>query len=331
MIDQRLLQYLEESLKAGYSLEQTKNTLLNNGFSASIVDEAIYSLTNRKISNEPKIKAGNEERYEYAGFWYRLSASFWDLIILGIPNLLFNILIVYFLEMNALIYLVNLIFLILILYLDGIRGGTPGKKILGLKIVNKSNKYVGIPTAILRYIGKIISTLILGIGYLMIAWHPKKQGLHDRIAGTYVIKTKEKKVLMVFGIVICILFLISIPILIAIGSLAYFGVMNPGNFIPEKCEITEGFECLSSNFEGNVLTLTLQNKWDYSVNSLTVSTESICDPRVNTLNSGETATFSCPVYNVLNDNMYIGAISINYATEGGEFKSTGGTITIKSD
>ena len=40
MIDQRLLQYLEESLKAGYSLEQTKNTLLNNGFSASIVDEA---------------------------------------------------------------------------------------------------------------------------------------------------------------------------------------------------------------------------------------------------------------------------------------------------
>jgi uncharacterized RDD family membrane protein YckC len=37
-------------------------------------------------------------------------------------------------------------------------------------------------------IGKIVSSIILFIGYLMILWDGKKQGLHDKIAGTVVIK-----------------------------------------------------------------------------------------------------------------------------------------------
>jgi uncharacterized RDD family membrane protein YckC len=37
-------------------------------------------------------------------------------------------------------------------------------------------------------VGKFLSALILGIGYLMAGFDRNKQGLHDRIAGTYVIK-----------------------------------------------------------------------------------------------------------------------------------------------
>ena len=85
-------------------------------------------------------------------------------------------------------YLVSLAMLLLIVYMDGIKGGTPGKLILGMRIVNEKGEYIGIPMAILRYIGKILSGMILCIGYFMIAWDKKKQGLHDNIAQTYVIK-----------------------------------------------------------------------------------------------------------------------------------------------
>lgn len=36
-------------------------------------------------------------------------------------------------------------------------------------------------------IGKFLSAIILGIGYLMVIWNPKKQALHDKIAKTYVV------------------------------------------------------------------------------------------------------------------------------------------------
>ena len=74
------------------------------------------------------------------------------------------------------------------MYLDGIKGGTPGKLILGMRIVNEEGNYIGIPMAILRYIGKLLSGVILGMGYLMIAFTDKKQGLHDKIAKTFVVK-----------------------------------------------------------------------------------------------------------------------------------------------
>lgn len=42
--------------------------------------------------------------------------------------------------------------------------------------------------AFLRWVGYSISGLTLGIGYLMVAFTKQKQGLHDKIAGTYVIR-----------------------------------------------------------------------------------------------------------------------------------------------
>lgn len=68
-------------------------------------------------------------------------------------------------------------------------GQTLGKKALGIKVVDVSGNTPSLMTFFLReIIGKFISSLILGIGYLMVLWDSKKQGLHDKIAGTYVIK-----------------------------------------------------------------------------------------------------------------------------------------------
>ena len=69
--------------------------------------------------------------------------------------------------------------------------GTPGKILLGLKIVDANGNKISYSTALIRYISTIISSLLLGIGYLLIIFDGKKQALHDKFASTYVIKVKK--------------------------------------------------------------------------------------------------------------------------------------------
>ena len=63
-----------------------------------------------------------------------------------------------------------------------------GKRLLGIKVVDENMNRISFGRATGRYFAEIISALILGIGYLMVGWTKKKQGLHDIIAGTYVTK-----------------------------------------------------------------------------------------------------------------------------------------------
>lgn len=66
--------------------------------------------------------------------------------------------------------------------------GSVGKMALGIKVVDMDGQQVSFGKALLRSIGKIISGMIMYIGYLMAAFTDKKQGLHDMIAGTLVVK-----------------------------------------------------------------------------------------------------------------------------------------------
>ncbi|HSD52444.1 MAG TPA: RDD family protein [Candidatus Methylomirabilis sp.] len=70
----------------------------------------------------------------------------------------------------------------------GWRGQTPGKMLFRLSIVRVSGQEVGYGRAFVRWVGQILSALLLGIGFLMIALSRKKQGLHDKLADTYVVR-----------------------------------------------------------------------------------------------------------------------------------------------
>ena len=76
------------------------------------------------------------------------------------------------------------------IYFTGSRGQTLGKMAMKIKVVKITTKTH--PTyldAFLReVVGKIVSTITLGIGYLWMLWNPQKQTLHDKIAGTVVVK-----------------------------------------------------------------------------------------------------------------------------------------------
>jgi uncharacterized RDD family membrane protein YckC len=69
------------------------------------------------------------------------------------------------------------------------RQATPGKMLMGLRIVDASSGGpVPLGRYVVRYLGYILSGLILMLGYLWIIWDPKRQGWHDKLAGTVVVR-----------------------------------------------------------------------------------------------------------------------------------------------
>jgi uncharacterized RDD family membrane protein YckC len=68
---------------------------------------------------------------------------------------------------------------------------TPGKMALGLVVTDEMGQRISFGRATGRYFAKILSSLILAIGFFMIGWTARKQGLHDMIAGTLVYKARS--------------------------------------------------------------------------------------------------------------------------------------------
>ncbi len=68
--------------------------------------------------------------------------------------------------------------------------GTVGKKAMSLVVTDLSGNRISFGRATGRYFAKIISTMTLLIGFMMVGWTQRKQGLHDMIAGTLVYKAR---------------------------------------------------------------------------------------------------------------------------------------------
>ena len=72
------------------------------------------------------------------------------------------------------------------------RGATPGKMAIRAEIVDAET--LGPPTRaklVARYLGYYVSTLVILLGFVWIAFDPRKQGWHDKIAGTVVIRKRR--------------------------------------------------------------------------------------------------------------------------------------------
>lgn len=135
---------------------------------------------------------------KYAGFWIRVVAFLIDGIILFFLDVIVQFLLLGFgtIQVGAfyVIYLITIILQIIIpfAYLASFGvayGQTPGKMLLRIRIVQGD----GLPnrwgTLLLREIpGRAVSSIIIGLGYFWVAFDSKKQGWHDKIAGTHVIR-----------------------------------------------------------------------------------------------------------------------------------------------
>jgi uncharacterized RDD family membrane protein YckC len=68
------------------------------------------------------------------------------------------------------------------------KGQTLGGRALNIRVVKTDGSYLDYFGAFLRYIGFVISCAVFLIGVIWAAFDPQKQGWHDKIAGTYVVK-----------------------------------------------------------------------------------------------------------------------------------------------
>lgn len=67
--------------------------------------------------------------------------------------------------------------------------GTIGKLLIGIQVQNShEDSRITFTTALLRFVVKIFSILVFGLGILLIIFTKKHQGLHDLVAGTVVVK-----------------------------------------------------------------------------------------------------------------------------------------------
>lgn len=147
-----------------------------------------------------------EREIVYGTFWQRFAAALIDTIILSIPNYIlqsimntgneFEELFIYhhFTSAMATYQLLTsaMSWLYYALMESGRSQATIGKQALRLRVTDTTGGRISFGQATGRYFGKFISTIILLIGYLMMIWDNRKQTLHDKMAGTLVIrKTAE--------------------------------------------------------------------------------------------------------------------------------------------
>ncbi len=141
----------------------------------------------------------SETTTRYAGFWIRLLASIIDVLILAAIQ--FPLLYAfygsgYFTDLDAdlvrggadlvISYILPLLFSI-VLWVQ--IGGTPGKRLLRLRVVDeKTGKNIPYGQAFIRYIGYIASSIPLLFGFIWVAFDKRKKGWHDHIAGTIIIQ-----------------------------------------------------------------------------------------------------------------------------------------------
>jgi uncharacterized RDD family membrane protein YckC len=120
-----------------------------------------------------------------ASFWRRLGALLIDGIALGIVTGILAA----FMSRNAANGIGTLIGLLYFTYFEGSASGqTAGKKALGIRVIDfKTGGAIGYGRAFIRYVGRIVSTIVLLIGYLWMIWDKEKQTWHDKFAGSVVV------------------------------------------------------------------------------------------------------------------------------------------------
>lgn len=140
-------------------------------------------------------------KFQYAGFWRRLSASLIDGFIL----ILIGVGISYSLGTNPFaeeaktgleifdrILTFVVAFAYSVIFWVNFEGATPGKRFLGIKVIKESGEKINYSTALIRFIGYLVSMIPLYLGYLWMVWDKKKQAWHDKLAKTVVVKTEKQ-------------------------------------------------------------------------------------------------------------------------------------------
>ena len=139
----------------------------------------------------------DQDAVQYIGFWWRVSAAIVDSILMAI--IILPVAFYFYGEQylwsedfiqGPLDFLLQWVFpAIAIILFWMYKGATPGKMAVSAKIVDAQTGEQPSPAQFLgRYFAYFVSALPLGLGIFWVAFDKRKQGWHDKLAGTVVVR-----------------------------------------------------------------------------------------------------------------------------------------------
>ena len=138
----------------------------------------------------------NGSDLKYAGFWIRVLAALIDTVLVGV--VVFPLLLVVYgrsySDLQRFIggpgeILLSLVLAVAIVLFWLAKQATPGKMLVGAQIVDaKTGRKPSTSQLVGRYLGYYVSIIPLGLGLIWVAFDARKQGWHDKLAGTVVVR-----------------------------------------------------------------------------------------------------------------------------------------------
>jgi uncharacterized RDD family membrane protein YckC/cytoskeletal protein CcmA (bactofilin family) len=122
----------------------------------------------------PPVYPMSESGLPRAGFWFRMVALLIDVILIGIIFRSHTVILPALAIYGAVLW--------------KLKGSTVGGIIFGLKVVRHDGRPLDWATSVVRALACFLSLIFLCLGFIWIAFDPEKQGWHDKIAGTVVVR-----------------------------------------------------------------------------------------------------------------------------------------------
>jgi len=150
------------------------------------------------------VGTGPRDSAQPGGFWLRIAAAMIDGMVVGIPAVIVlcvPAVVAHFVGgknqglVDSAVVLATVAVLVgnwlyFSLLESSTRRATAGKRALGLRVVTAQGQQLSFLNATGRFFAKWLSSLILGIGFLMVGFTNRKRGLHDFMADTFVIRSR---------------------------------------------------------------------------------------------------------------------------------------------
>ena len=194
MINSHLVEYVKSQMASGNNQEKIRADLVQSGgWDHKDIDDAFAAIGSGQVA--APVQGVPTAPVKYAGFWIRAVAMILDGLILMIPIALVQLALFFAfkLERNLAYNIISSASGMLITWTYAIAminssGSTLGKKAVGIRVLSADDSQLSLGRIIVREtIGRLLSALLLCVGYLMVIFTGRKQSLHDKLARTVVV------------------------------------------------------------------------------------------------------------------------------------------------
>ncbi|HUQ50977.1 MAG TPA: RDD family protein [Gammaproteobacteria bacterium] len=185
---------------------------------------------------------GVAERAAYAGFWRRFAAYSIDYFVVLVAGIVLGALVLRAgivadgTQGRFTLWLALGYFLYCALLESSSWQATVGKRAMGIRVTNRRGERIAFARAAVRFVAKLLSVLTLFLGYLLAALTPRRQALHDLIAGTLV--THDSVRHTPTWVVAAISVVAGVPLLAAAAAIAVPAYQD----YAIRAQVTEGLD-----------------------------------------------------------------------------------------